>query len=251
MLMMARELDAPNELYGEGNWEPYPLADWLFHDKVLLYQHDLYDGTMTTDDQVLAWNMAFGLISSYGWADLTNSFRSQWLGLVGDLQRVLGPHYAGVPLTGYRNVGPEVTESTFGDLVVVANWDSGAGYATGGYGISPNGFLARTRDDRLLAGAFEDTFGGVALSEGTHYLIVEQDGASVTVRQPLGADTNLSVEPPPSWSSGRTLQATALAADGKVVGTVAGELRDSRFVFRYVGELNDQPVAAYRIAVGP
>jgi hypothetical protein len=146
-------------------------------------------------------------------------------------------------------VTPEVTESTFGDLVVLANWNSGASYATERYAITPNGFLARTRDDRLLAGAFEDTFDGLALSEGTHYLIVERDEADVTVRQPLGADTNLAVEPPSSWSSGRTLQATAIAPDGNVVGGVTGELRDGRFVFRYAGELNDYPVTAYRITV--
>jgi len=200
---------------------------------------------------VLTWNMAFGLISSYGWNDLLDSLASPWLDVVGSLQRVLGPHYAGVRLTGYRDVAPQVTESTFGDLVVLANWDSTAGHAADQYGISPNGFLARTRDDRLLAGAFEDTFDGLALAEGTHYLIVERDEASVTVRQPLGPDTNLAIEPPLSWSPGRTLQATAIAPDGEVVGAVTGELRDGRFVFRYVGELNDQPVAAYRITVGP
>jgi hypothetical protein len=251
MLMMDRELDFPDKLFGEANWEPYPLADWLFHDKVLLYQHDLYDGTMTVDVQVLTWNMAFGLISSYSWNDLVDSTKSPWLDLVGDLQRVLGPHYAGVRLGGYRNVAPDVTESTFGDLVVLANWDSTARHAAGRYGISPNGFLARTRDDRLLAGAFEDTFDGLALSEGTHYLIVERDEASVTVRQPLGAETNLAVEPPRSWSSGRPLQATAIAPDGRIVGTVTGELRDGRFVFRYAGELAGRAVAAYRITVAP
>ncbi|MGH3135763.1 MAG: DUF6259 domain-containing protein [Gaiellaceae bacterium] len=251
MLMMARELDLPDELFGEANWKPYPLASWLFHDKVLLYQHDLYDGTMAGDGEVLTWNMAFGLISSYGWNDLIDSLASPWIHVVGSLQRVLGPHYAGVRLTGYRDVASEVTESTFGDLVVLANWDSTAGHAAGGYGISPSGFLARTRDDRLLAGAFEDTFGGIALSPGTHYVIVERDAASVTVRQPLGADTDLAIEPPLSWSPGRTLQATAIAPDGRVVGPVSGELRDGRFVFRCVGELSNHPVAAYRITVGP
>ena len=250
MLMMDRELDFPDKLFGEANWEPYPLADWLFHDKVLLYQHDLYDGTMAADVQVLTWNMAFGLISSYSWNDLVDSTKSRWLDLVGDLQRVLGPHYAGVSLTGYRNVASEVTESTYGDLVVLANWDSTAHDAAGRYGISPNGFLARTRDDRLIAGAFEDTFDGHVLSEGTHYFIVERDDVSVTVRQPLGADTNLAIEPPPSWSSGRTLQATAIAPDDNVVGAVTGELRAGSFVFRCVRELNDHPVAAYRITVG-
>ncbi|MEP7223837.1 MAG: DUF6259 domain-containing protein, partial [Actinomycetota bacterium] len=250
MLMMDRELDFPDKLFGEANWEPYPLADWLFHDKVLLYQHDLYDGTMAADVQVLTWNMAFGLISSYSWNELVDSIESPWLDLVGDLQRVLGPSYAGLRLAGYRNVAPEVTESTFGDLVVLANWDSTAGHSTGRYGISPNGFLARTGDDRLLAGAFEDNFDGLALSKGTHYLILERDESSVTVRQPLGADTNLAIETPRSWSPGQTLQASAIAPDGKVVGEVTGEVRDGRFVFRYVGQLNDDPVAAYRITVG-
>jgi hypothetical protein len=138
----------------------------------------------------------------------------------------VGPHYAGLRLTSYHRPAPEVTESTFGDLVVVANWNSAGGYATGGYGIAPNGFFARTADDRLVAGAFEETFGGVALSAGTHYLIVERDDSNVTVRQPLGADTEVAVEPPPSWRFGRTLQATAIAPDGKTLGAADGELRD-------------------------
>ena len=250
LLMMAREHDLPNTRFGEGNWEPYPLADWLFHDKVLMYQHDLYPGTMAADGEVLTWNMAFGLISSYSWDDRVDSLASPWLGLVGRLQRAIGPHYAGVRLTGYRYLAPKVTESTFGDLVVDANWDSTGGHATGGYGIAPDGFLARTRDDRLLAGAFQDTFGGLALSAGTHYLIVERDESSVTVRQPLGADTNLAVEPPASWSSGRMLNATAIAPDGKALAEVNGELRNGRFVLRYAGELNGHQVAAYRVSVG-
>jgi hypothetical protein len=248
MLMMDREHDLPDKIFGEGNWEPYPLATWLLHDKVLLYQHDLYDGTMAHDGEVLTWNMAFGLVSSYSWNDWIDSLRSPWLGLVGDLQRTVGPYYAGVRLTGYRNVERGVTESTFGDLVVLANW-AAARHPAGGHGIAPHGFLSRTRDGRLLAGAFEGTFDGTALSEGVHYLIVERDDASVTVRQPLGADTHLAVRAPSSWSTGRALRATAIAADGVNIGTVTGELRDGRFEFRYARELNDHPVSAYRITV--
>jgi hypothetical protein len=71
----------------------------------------------------------------------------------------------------------------------------------------------------------------------------------VIVRQPLGADTNIAVEPPSSWRPGRTLQATAIAPDGKAVGAARGELRNGRFVLPYARELNDHPVAAYRITV--
>jgi len=37
------------------------LALWLFHDKVLMYQHDLYEGTMAADPEALMWDLAFGL----------------------------------------------------------------------------------------------------------------------------------------------------------------------------------------------
>jgi hypothetical protein len=247
LLMMDREHDLPDKVFGAGNWSPYPLATWLLHDKVLLYQHDLYDGTMAHDGEVLTWNMVFGLVSSYSWNDWIDSLESPWLGLVGDLQRVLGPHYAGVRLSSYRQVAPQVTESAFGDFVVRANWDPAATHSTGRYGIAPHGFLARTSDDRILAGAFEGAFDGVTLSAGTHYVIVERDEARVTVRQPLGADTNLAIETPRSWPSAR---ATAIDSGGHVLGSVTGEVRDGRFLFRYLGQLDGQAVAAYRLTVG-
>ena len=249
LLMMARELDLPNQFFGAGNWEPYPLADWLFHDKVLLYQHDLYDGTMATDGAVVTWNMAFGMVSSYSWDALAPG-ENPWLDLVGLLQRELGPHYAGLPLAGYEDVAPEVTESTFGDLAVLANWDTGNVYATAGYDVAPGGFLARTADGDLLAGAFRGSFDGVALSAGTHYVIVERTAASVTVQQPVGADSSLAVAPPASWSSGRTLEVKALDGVGDALGLVPGAVQGGRVVFGYTGELNGRRVAGYRITGG-
>jgi hypothetical protein len=248
LLMMARELDLPNTFFGAGNWEPYPLADWLFHDKVLLYQHDLYDGTMATDGAVLAWNMAFGMVSSYSW-DALGPGANPWLDLVGDLQRDLGPHYAGVPLGAYTNVTATVTESTFGDLDVVANWDGGNGYSTDGYDVAPNGFLARTADGALVAGAFRGAFGGVPLSDGTHYLIVESGAASVTVREPVGADTEVAVAPPASWSSGSTLHVTALDDAGAAIAEVPAAAQAGRVVFDYTAALDGRSVAAYRISL--
>ena len=65
VMLMAREFDWPGTHWGDGNWEPYPIADFLFHDKVLMYQHDLYEETMTDDPAVLTFNLAFGLVQSY------------------------------------------------------------------------------------------------------------------------------------------------------------------------------------------
>lgn len=168
LLLMDRERDEPNTSFGAGNWEPYPLALWLLHDKVLLYQHDLFEGTMTADLAVLTWNMAFGFQLSYSWDRLTGSLDSPWLELVGRMQKALGPHYAGRELTGYQELAPGVTVSTFGDFSVVANLTAGV-YETDGYGVAPGGFLAR--GPGVVAGAFTGTFAGSPLPAGTHYRI--------------------------------------------------------------------------------
>jgi hypothetical protein len=242
LLMMSRELDLPNAYFGAGNWQPYPLAVWLFHDKVLTYQHDLYDATMANDLEVLTWNMAFGLVGSYSW-DKVGPDGSAWLELVARLQRDFGPHYVGLPLSAYKSLAPNVNESTFGDLAVIANRDT-SGYSADGYDIAPGGFLARTAARDLLAGAFAGSFDGVPLSPGVHYLIVERAAASVTVRQPVGADSNVAVEPPGPGP----VTATALAPDGTALGSVGGQMQNGHFVFPYTGTVNGKAVAAYRVS---
>ncbi len=250
LLQGDRADDYPNLAYGRGNWEPYPLALWLLHDKVLMYQHALYDGTMTADPEVLRWNMAFGLMLSYSWDATQGTLDSPWLGLVGAVQSALGPLFAGAPLTGYREVAPGVTESSFGDVTVLASWSSDAGYETDGYGIAPGGFLARSRDGSVLAGAFTDRFGGVALSAGTHYVVVERGPSAVVVREPIGGDTTLALDPPASWSAGRPLSATAYNADGHALEGAEGELRNGRFELQYAATVGGRPAAYYRLSAG-
>ncbi len=242
LLLQSREHDEPNREWGAGNWEPYPLALWLLHDKVLLYQHDLFEGTMTTDPEVLAWNLAFGFMLSYAWTP--DSLGSPWLGLVGTIQRVLGPHYAGQALSAFAEPAPGVTESTFGDLRVVAN-RAAAAYPLDRYGIAPQGFLARAPE--VTAGAFVGSFDGAPLAPGTHYLVVERSTSSVTVRQPLGEDTPIAVAPPGSWRAGQPLHATAYGLDGGRLGDAGGELRGGRFRLDYRGALGGQTVGSYRI----
>ncbi len=245
LLMMSRELGLPDELFGAGNWEPYPIADWLFHDKVLLYQHDLFEGTMAIDDEVLAWNMAFGLVSSYSW-DASVRGGSAWLGFVAALQRALGPHQAGLPLSTFRELTPDVSESRFGDLVVVSNRADDHGYSSGGFDVAPHGFLARTQNDTVIAGSFAGSFDGSALSPGTHRLLVQQDAASVTVRQ-FGPDTDVAIRPATSWSSGHRLQATAVGSDGAAIGSIDGTFANGVFTFHYASAVAGHAVAEYRV----
>lgn len=160
-LQMEREHRWGAERFGAGNWEPFPLALWLVHDKVLMYQHDLYEGTMTADPEALLFNLAFGLVLSYNWDGDQRTLDSPWLGLVGRVQRALGPHYAGRALTAYRRLGADVTETVFGDYSVVANWSRTTPFDVGGHRVAPLGFLARGSDGRLLAAALGDRWAGV------------------------------------------------------------------------------------------
>jgi hypothetical protein len=160
-LLMQRAFGLPDHDWGVGNWEPYPLALWLFHDKVLFYQHDLYPGTMTTDAEVLTWNEAFGFMLSYDWRDEDKTLESEWLGTVGRIQQQLGPYYAGKPLTAFRELAPNVTETDFGDYSVIANWSQTAPFDIDGRRVAPLGFMSRTRDGRVLAGTFGATWSGV------------------------------------------------------------------------------------------
>jgi hypothetical protein len=155
----------------------------------------------------------------------------------------------GIPLSDYKNLAPDVNESTYGDLSVVANRDPVHGYTVPGFDVAPGGFFAQTAANDLLAGAFEGSFDGVPLSAGVHYLIVERGAAALSVSQPVGADSDVAVDPPAAWSAGRALIATAMASDGTPLGSVGGQLQDGHFVFRYAGNVNGRAVAEYRVSV--
>jgi hypothetical protein len=154
LMLMQREFDWLDGRFGP-NWQTFPLALWLVHDKVLLYQHDLFDGTFTADPEILTWNLAYGYMLSYNW---NVGLGGPWLGIATAFQQALGPHYAGVALTSYKQIADGVTETRFGTYSVVANWTTSP-YDLDGNRIAAGGFLARTDDGSLVAGEFADPSG--------------------------------------------------------------------------------------------
>lgn len=164
LLLMERQFSWLDRNLGRGAWEPYPLALFLLHDKVLFYQHDLYEGTMTADPEVLTFNLAFGYLLSATWPEEGGG---GWRDLAGRVQRLLGPEYAGRPLTAFRRLADGATESVFaGGYSVVANWSRDEPLVLDGYRIAPLGFLARAGDGRLLAATLGDAWSGVTLGGG-------------------------------------------------------------------------------------
>jgi hypothetical protein len=115
---------------------------------------------------------------------------------------------AGKMLSEYRNLADEVTESRFGDLAVVANWNAGSSYAVDGYTLAASGCLARSDDGSVIGGVFVERFNGAALTPGVHYLLVERVGGKVLVRQPSGPDTPVTVKLPGDWDLRKGVKVT-------------------------------------------
>jgi hypothetical protein len=250
VLTVQRESSEADILFGAGNWEPFPLAPMLLHDKVLMYQHDLAEQTMTTDHPTLTFNLALGLMLSYSWDGATESLDSPWLDVVASYQHALGPYSAGQPLQSYKFVAPRVSQTDYPNLSVLANWSGSDSYSTGGFGIAPNGFLARTGDGAVIAGTLNGTFDGFPLSPGSHDLVVTRTSAAVTVHQPLGSETPISVRLPSSWQAGSAVHAVALATDGSVLGPISGTVQNGRFVFTCAASQPGLTAPTYRITVG-
>lgn len=247
LLTWEREFASADLNFGSGNWQPYPLSLWLWHDKVLHYQHDLSTYTMTEDKSVLTWNMAFGMMLSYNWQwDDNDPLGNPWLNLVTQLQQKVAARYAGQPLTSYSELSSDASEVRFGDLTIVANWHPTVSYARDGHRISPSGFYARTDDGSLLAGVFTGLFNDSWMSAGDHYLIIERLGDRIIVQHPIGYDTVLAVRLPESLSS-QALRIRAVSAQGGTIGEVGYWVEQNRAKFVYRSMLNGQAVSAYWI----
>lgn len=136
---------------GVGQWDPYPLATYLMHDKVLFYQHNLEDSLGATQLEVITWNLAFGYMMAYAWTGEGKETGNS-------LQRLVARRYAGVPLESFVYLKPEVTRSVFGEITVIANWQQHDAYEVDGYRIVPGGFYVSDAEGKLLAASTDTGF---------------------------------------------------------------------------------------------
>lgn len=239
-----------NHVFGAGLWEPYPLGVWLFHDKVLFYHHDLSHPVMNAGVEVLTWNCAFGVMAGYLWPEL-HGMNPEWVAIVSAFQPAVLSRMAGRTLSSYRTLADDVTESRFGDLSTVANWNPNATYATDGYTIAPSGCFTRGGDGSLVAGVFTEQFNGGKLSEGPHYLIVERGGSVITVRQPSGAATSLTIPLPADWNAGGGIRMQALSRDNRVIAAAPAQINGNALTFAYEKAIAGTPVDRYEISRAP
>lgn len=233
-----------NTAFGAGNWEPYPLGVWLFHDKVLFYHHDLDHSVLNPGLEVLTWDCAFGVMGGYLWPGPHGS-KPEWIATVNAFQPAVLARLAGRQLTSYRELAPDVTESSFGELSTVANWNADRPYEMGRYAVAPSGCLIRSTDGNLLAGVFVNQFNGESLTEGLHYLVVERRGEAFDVRQPVGNNTSLSVPVPADWTHHK-VEVLAVDRKGQSART-DGTLQRGKVRFYYSPSQGNLTVDHYEI----
>jgi hypothetical protein len=234
--------------WGTGNWDVYPFATLAARDKVLFYQHNLAPETFTHNKKVLAWNVAMGYNLSYDLlaADWGGGVANDFIKVTGAFQKFVLSHYVNESITAYAELQPGVTQTTFENYSAVVNWDENKPYPSADFILAPSGVLVRADDGSLTAGVFT-TYHGTALSSGDHYLIEIRPSDSIMVRQPAGADTDLSVPLQPGWNASTKLEVWAYTMDGQRIRQAPATIHSNSLTFHYANQPGGTPAAFYLI----
>ena len=198
---------------------------------------------MTVNKANLAWNLAYGYMLNY---NLGSGVDNLFLQVDGAFQKYVLARYADENVTDFRNLEEMVTQTTFKTVTVTANWKDKDPYQMGGYTLPPSGFMVTDTTGILTAGIFTG-YNGVPLSAGEHYLIEERGQEDITIREPLGPPTNLSLRPLPAWSSSDSLQASAFTKAGQFIAPVPVTVTAQAITFNYQLQVAGQPVAYYKV----
>jgi hypothetical protein len=190
-----------NSDFGINNWKYYPIIPFLYNDKVIHYQ---YWWVFKENNQFLRWNLLYGCMLNHSpsGTDLSNVLKNstpQFINLISDFQYHVASRTAGKLMTDYKIFTDKIKQSTFEDIKVLSNEDSLLAYNTGKHTLSPEGVLVTSSNGDLTAGIFRK-FNNADLTSGDHYLIINNDTDSITIRQPMGTDTEMSIERPASWA---------------------------------------------------
>jgi hypothetical protein len=247
-ILLPQKLGQTETNWGNANWSLYPLAQMLSRDKTLFYQHDLALETFSDTKANITWNLAMG----YHLGDdlrLTEGsvHANAWLKLNGELQDHLLADYASERVTNFNYLTPSVSQTDFQNFTVVANWDSLNAYSLGGNTLAPLGAMVQKKNGTVMAGILT-ALNGHSLSAGDHYLIIKRSLNQITVRQPMGSDTSLTLALPPDWNAQDPIQAVALNLAGIVIATVPLGFSDDGMTFNWQASMNSQEVEAVVIS---
>ncbi len=237
---------------GQGNWTYYPLAPLLAHDKVLFYP---YWTDSSASMEAMAWSFSMGYMLNFvlaepqaGEQDGALFADSEWTGVLAVFQHQVGGIIAGQPMTEYKYITSDVTETIFEKMTITRNWNTQKSYSTDQYTLPPNGFMAQNSDGSLTAGVFT-AYNGQDLPGSEHYLIEIRSDDSITIYQPLGDPADLMLIPLPSWDqSGVT--ATGYDNSGNAIASVPTDRSETGLKFPYKSEIDGKKISYFILTSG-
>ena len=131
----------------DNDWEFFPIAQYVAHDKAFFINHDLGVGVWNRD--ALLWSLALGYGMSLpvsASSPAQDPDRMRWLTFLARVQETLGPHFMGVAPSGFRYLRGSgsrgVMAARYGDLRVVVNL-SDTPYQDGAVTVGAHDFDAR------------------------------------------------------------------------------------------------------------
>lgn len=197
---------------GDDNWEYFPVAPLMVHDKVIPFQAE---DQSTTNKNILSWNMLYGCNLSYkpDENDPEMTWANPWVKVIQVFQSKALSQIAGKAMTAYSEPDPGVVKSIFEDIQVVKNENSSSGYKYDDYTIAPEGAFLSSANGKLIAGIFT-AYNNQALSSGDHYLVVQKTSKEQRVYHPMGSETSISLTRPAAWTNSDKIHTEAITAKG-------------------------------------
>lgn len=187
-----------NVWWGEGAWEYFPIAQYLAHENVFFYHHNLAHEVFSDSHRKIAFYLAHGYNMYNGrWvAEWHNQKR--WFLLADQLQKHIVARYAGKPLTNYTQIEPnQIYWSAYPDLGILTNLSETHEYPVLNHAIAPNGFMASDRQGAFLAGRFTRLY-GFDLGE-PQYLVIQRLPNKIFVTQLENTNSLITLPRPLKW----------------------------------------------------
>lgn len=187
-----------NTWWGEGAWEYFPIAQYLAHENVFIYHHNLAHEVFSDSHRKIAFYLAHGYNMYNGRWVAEWSNQKRWFLLADQLQKHVVSLYAGQPLTNYSQLEPhQVYWSAYPDLGILANLSETQEYPVLNHAVAPNGFIASDRQGAFLAGRFTRLY-GYELSE-PQYLVIQRLANKIVVTQLENTNSLITIPRPTKW----------------------------------------------------
>ncbi|MBN1594321.1 hypothetical protein JW933_00195 [candidate division FCPU426 bacterium] len=205
--------------FGAGNWEYFPMAQYLSHENVIFMNHNLAHEVFCESHDRIAWYLAHGYHMLNGrWISGWPS-RKRWFYLADQIQKHVVAKYTGQPLLNYRQPEPSrLFYSAYPDLGILANISDTQEYDILNHTVSRNGFIATNESGSFLAGRFSRLYGFALTTD--QYLVIERNEYQMVVYQlEQYPNTLLTLPRPAEWKYDEAITVRQGAKAMKLVAT--------------------------------